>query len=87
MRIQDKMCFICGNNEVIPVIGISAEKDYRFYTCPNCGKYSIDVHSGCYIESAKNDFFVKAPALAFERKLTGQEDGPSITEYCKVTKV
>lgn len=74
MRIQEKMCFICGNSEVIPVISVSAENDYKFFTCPNCGNYSVDIHSGCYIESEQNDFFSKAPALAFERNLTDRDN-------------
>ena len=42
-------------------------------TCPNCGKFMYDRAELGYWTSEKQ-FFIKAPALALERKLAGNDD-------------
>ena len=73
MRINEQGCFICGCTQVKPAPFMLADKMASFYSCPNCGLYYLPNSDGSVIETSQSSFFHLAPAIAFERKLTGRD--------------
>lgn len=69
MRINNGVCFICGDKKVRRETRLVDLVQLCIYKCNHCGHYRLWDVVGGHIESSQLDFFSKAPCIAFEMRL------------------